>query len=78
MPVNWATVSWKPYSGKKKRGGAVGYLSQLSALAGVRVREQGGRFFQGFDAQLLGVRESHREPPFRSVPQYRGFVGASF
>jgi microsomal dipeptidase-like Zn-dependent dipeptidase len=59
-------------------GDAVGYLSQMFALAGVRVAEQGGLFFQGFEAQLLGVRESHGAPRLLTAPSYRGFVGTSF
>jgi hypothetical protein len=59
-------------------GDDVGYLSQMFAVAGVRASEQGGLFFQGFEAQLLAVRESHGAPRLLNAPYYRGFVGASF
>jgi microsomal dipeptidase-like Zn-dependent dipeptidase len=59
-------------------GGQVGYMSQMLALAGVRVAQEGGRFFQGFEAQLLGARIRHATPLWLSTPHYRGFVGASF
>ena len=59
-------------------GGEVGYLSQMFALAGVRTAQQDGRFFQGFEVQLLGVRESHAAPRWLSTPHYRGFLGTSF
>jgi microsomal dipeptidase-like Zn-dependent dipeptidase len=58
--------------------GGAGYLSQMFALSGVRVAQQGGQFFQGFEAQLLTVRESHPAPRWLSTPHYRGFVGTSF
>jgi microsomal dipeptidase-like Zn-dependent dipeptidase len=56
----------------------LGTLSQMFALAGVRVTQQGGRFFQGFEAQILGVRESHAPMQWLRTPHYRGFVGTSF
>jgi hypothetical protein len=59
-------------------GGQVGYLSQMLALAGLRVAQEGGRFYQGFEAQLLAARQSHATPRWLSTPHYRGFVGASF
>ena len=59
-------------------GGEVSSLSQLFALWGVRVAEDGGRFFQGFEAQLLGVREGYGDPRWLSAPHYRGFLGATF
>jgi microsomal dipeptidase-like Zn-dependent dipeptidase len=58
-------------------GGGVGSLSQVFALGGVRFAQEGGRFFQGFEAQLLGVRESYGALRWLSAPHYRGFLGAS-
>lgn len=59
-------------------GGGAGYLSQMFALGGARIAEQGGRFFQGFEAQLAGVREGYGAPRWLRAPHYRGFIGASF
>jgi microsomal dipeptidase-like Zn-dependent dipeptidase len=58
-------------------GGGVGSLSRMLALGGVRVAQQGGRFFQGFEAQFLGVRESYGALRWLSTPHYRGYIGAS-
>jgi microsomal dipeptidase-like Zn-dependent dipeptidase len=58
-------------------GGGVGSLSRMLALGGVRIAQQGGRFFQGFEAQLLGVRESYGALRWLSTPHYRSYIGAS-
>jgi hypothetical protein len=68
-----ADLTWLP----SPPGGGVGSLSQMFAVGGVRVAEEGGRFFQGFEAQILGVRESYGALRWLSAPYYRGFIGAS-
>ena len=52
-------------------------LDALDKL-GIPISQQDGRFFQGFEAQFLGVRESHAAPRWLSTPHYRGFLGTSF
>lgn len=58
-------------------GGESGSISQMRVFGGVRVAEEGGRFFQGLEAQLFGVRESYGDVRWLHVPHYRGFIGAS-
>lgn len=68
-----ADFTWLPAPVGRESGS----ITQMFVLVGVRVAEEGGRFFQGFEAQLLGVRESYGPLRWLSTPYYRGFIGAS-